>query len=204
MRRRELLAGAIGTGIVASGAAIAIRGVPGTGADPMADEDELASGGDESGAREPIEVETIEATGSEAGAVVVPDAERVTFIEFFATWCTSCQSMMPDLNEAASRVPETVRFMSVTSEPVGDRLPEEELRAWWDEHDGNWTLGIDPVSELSVRYDGVPFPRSVAIDSTGVIQWDHTGITDAEAILAGIETTLEADAEIEGEIEPLE
>lgn len=198
MRRRELLAGALGTAVVVTGGAVAVGGVPGTRGSLLDTDRSSDPNGTE---REPIEVETIDAQGSQAGMVPVPDSERVTFVEFFATWCSTCKSMMPDLLEAAGRVPDSVRFMSVTIEPVGDELPEADLREWWHDHGGDWTLGIDPVSELSVRYNGIPVPTSIAIDSTGVVQWDHTGRTDAQTILEGIETAIAADDRIDGEID---
>jgi len=74
---------------------------------------------------------------------------------------------MDALATTHDRVGDDVLFLSVTSEPVGDTISEAELAEWWDENDGDWTIGLDPTSELTSRYWGSPYPSAVAIDASG-------------------------------------
>ncbi|MCU4742755.1 TlpA disulfide reductase family protein [Natronoglomus mannanivorans] len=211
MRRRDLIAGLASVGVVAGGGILATRGPPtdefGDGADSdgsdtndsaesdpnaAADTDTDGDGAEEDD--DPIELETVEATGSEAGTVTVPESGQVTFVDFFATWCAPCEKQMPALAEAADRVSDDVRFLSVTNEPVGRTLSEDELREWWDDHDGNWLLGVDPTAELNVRYDVSGFPTAVVIDADNRVRWSHQGIASADELVAQIDAVLEGES----------
>lgn len=186
MRRRDLLAGIGSAGVLAGGGAIAVFGIPSL--DPSDGDGETNRGA-------PVELETADAPGSEVGSIVVPDPNLVTFVDFFATWCTPCKRQMPALAEANSRigVSDDVQFASITSERVGPdgQLTEAELAEWWDEHGGEWTIGLDPMAELEVRYEGTPYPKAVVIDTNGRVVWSHQGVTDADTIVEGIETGLD-------------
>lgn len=173
MRRRELVAGIASAGVVAGGGAIAVFGRPSLGDNPEPED--------------PIELETVGAAGSDAGTVTVPDpdADRVRFVDFFATWCEPCKEQMPAIAEARERT--DADFLSVTNEPVGRTLSEAELREWWADHDGAWTVALDPTGEVSERYEVSAYPTAVVLDSEGVADWTHSGILSADEIVERIE-----------------
>jgi len=194
MRRREALAG-VGS-VVALGAAVAVAvgGFPSVGDDPTAAGDAQVGterGTDASGGKEPIPVETIDAPGSEAGEVSVPDAEQPTFIDFFGTWCPPCIEQMPALAAANERIGEEVLFVSVTTENVGGSVTEAEVAEWWETHGGEWTLGIDPTAELAARYSPPGYPSAFVIGTSGAVQWSGTGVKTADELVAGIERAIE-------------
>ncbi|ELY49616.1 TlpA family protein disulfide reductase [Natronorubrum sulfidifaciens] len=188
MRRREFLAGVGSVGVVAGAGAVAVYGLPST--------DSLRDGDGEGDRYDPLEIETIDAPGSDAGTIQVPDPDQPTFVDFFGTWCAPCIEQMPALAEANERIGDDVVFCSVTSENVGDggALSEAELVEWWDDNDGNWTVGLDPTAELTARYLEGGYPSAVAIDASGRVQWADSGVKTADELVAGIEQALEADA----------
>lgn len=181
MRRRELAAGLGSLGVLSVAGVVAVTDLPSLGRD------------DEDGDTEPITIETIEAPGSRADEVTVPSREEATFIDFFGTWCPPCAEQMPALGEANERIGDAVRFMSVTTEAVGDVVSKEEIVQWWEEHDGNWLLGIDPTAELAAQYLAGGYPSAVAIDAAGQVQWSDSGVHTADELVTGIERALDAD-----------
>ncbi len=164
------------------------NGMPDVGGDggPTPADDDVSDG--------PVEVETIDARGSEAGTVAVP-ADRVTVVSFFVTGCGQCQAHMPHLAEARQELREDygsdVRFLSVTYQSLG-KMPPDELRDWWTAHDGNWAVGYDPDSTLAASYGVVGYPVTVVVDADGENRWQEKGIVDPETIVEAAEPVLDA------------
>ncbi|WP_265110461.1 TlpA family protein disulfide reductase [Halosolutus halophilus] len=188
MRRRDLVAGIGSLGVLGGGVALLRNGMPSIG------DDSRPEPADEDGSNGPVEVETIDARGSEAGTVQVP-ADRVTVVSFFVTGCGQCQAHMPHLAEARRDLRDDygsdVRFLSVTYQSLG-KMPPEELRDWWAAHDGNWAVGYDPNSSLSASYGVVGYPVTVVIDADGENRWQEKGVLDPETIVEAAEPVLDA------------
>ena len=185
MRRRELLAGIGSVGVLGGAGLIAIRGLPSFGEEP--------AGSENGDPPEQLTIETVDAPGSRDGSVAVPSTDQPTFIDFFGTWCPPCIEQMPALGEASDRVGDSALFLSVTTEAVGRALPEAELVDWWETHDGDWLLGVDPNAELAARYLAGGYPSAVAIDASGTVQWSDSGVKTADELVAGIETAIDDD-----------
>jgi thiol-disulfide isomerase/thioredoxin len=197
MRRREILAGIGSVGALVAGGVIAANGLPSmddqsdgrtVGADGSTETP--ADGETEEPTVDPITIETIDAPGSEAGEARLPASGWPTFIDFFGTWCPPCEAQMPDLVEVHDRVGNESLFISVTTEDVGGGVSEQHVVDWWDEHDGNWTVGIDSNAELATEYNLSGFPYAVAIDADGTVQWSEPGRKTADELIAGIEQAL--------------
>lgn len=180
MNRRDLIAGIGSLGVLAGAGVLATRG-------PSlleSDDGSPRNGG------EPIELETIDAPGSEAGTLTVPEPGQAMVVDFFATTCTTCASLMPTVAEARGKA-EGVTFLSVT----GEREPEP-IREWWEEHEGNWAVAMDPRFTLYERYEVVGTPTTVAIDGTGATHWRSEGSgKTVEDILEGAAAAREASSD---------
>lgn len=186
MRRRDVLTGLGSAGVLAGAGAVAVYGLPSV--DDLTEESETDSHEEEE-PRDPLRLETIDAPGSEANEVLVPEPGRASFIDLFATWCSPCEKQMPALAEAYERVADAdVQFVSVTNEGIS----HDELAAWWDEHDGNWSLAVDPAAELSARYLESGYPTAVTIDASGQVLWADDGIKSADELVDRIEAAIEA------------
>lgn len=172
MRRRELLAGAAAFGTVGAGAA-AVHA------------DWSPIGGSE--AIDPVTLDRIDAAGSPAGTEQVPQPGRVTFVEFFATWCDVCERAMAPLGEAADRVDDDVQFLSVTNEPLDGPAAREAVAEWWADHDGRWPVAHDADLELSRRLDATGVPYAVVLDTDNRVAWDEQGYKEADELLSAID-----------------
>ncbi|SEH57500.1 Redoxin [Halopenitus malekzadehii] len=176
MQRRHVLAGVASVGTLA-GAGLSITG----GLSRRSDVEPA----------DPVTLNTIDAPGSRDGEVTIPATDRPTFVDFFATWCDPCVEQMPALAEANDRVDDSVLFISVTTEAVGESVAEETIVEWWRKYNGDWLLGADPSIELSSSLGVSPrIPTAVAIDDTGRVQWSESGVHTADELLDGIETIL--------------
>lgn len=173
MRRRELIAGLGSLGVVGTGAAYAtgrLDGVLGT-----------------DGGLEPIEVPTFDAPGSPGGTMTVPRPGEVTYLSLFATWCTVCERKMDPLARAAAEVDDSVQFVSVTVEPVGQVTEPADVVEWWRNHDGDWPVGYDAI-DLTKQVGGVTVPQSVVVDADNRLVWSNTGYESAGTILSHVRT----------------
>ncbi|KZN25267.1 thioredoxin [Haladaptatus sp. R4] len=169
MNRRRLLTGIAGLGITGGSAWIALNGLS----------------GDDGGL--PRKVTTMRAPGSESGSVRVPVSDTVTVIDLFATWCSPCAKQMRALTKAHDEYGDDVRFVSITNERIGGTLTKGDVRSWWKKHDGQWTLGLDPDSEImsSLNAGGLPF-LAVA-DADGTIVWSDRGVASIDTLRSKIE-----------------
>ena len=177
MRRRDLIAGAAGLAVVGGGAAYVI-GEPSFG--DQGDEQAFAQ----------FELPGIEAPGSEAGTVTVPDAGRGSFVELFATSCTVCQRMMPALRGVAEDV-EEVQFISVTNEPIGFSIDREDVADWWAEHDGYWQLAHDDELALTRELNANMVPYGAVFDADNRLIWSAGGYKTEAELREAIEPVME-------------
>jgi thiol-disulfide isomerase/thioredoxin len=163
MKRREVIAGLGSLAVVGGGAAVAFSGRDQSNGDTF----------------EPLEIETLDAPGSTAGTMTVPEAGRVTVLELFATWCGVCESTMPELAQFNDAVGDEVEFLSVTNEPIGNTVTRADVSEWWADHGGDWTVGVDPDLDLTTRLDAKGVPYTVVFDADNQLVWQHRGRTTA-------------------------
>lgn len=214
MKRRRVLAALLGLGITGGSFWVAENGLPAdVDGGPGAQTDSPASDGDGSSiateqgdspttrdgstttqeaASFSIRVETMEAQGSQAGHVQVPEPNTPTVIDLFATWCSPCKKQMEALGAVHADYGDRVAFVSVTNERIGGTLSQEDVREWWRKYDGNWTLGLDPESELMSALGANGFPFLAIADASGTIRWKHAGITKEETLRQQLDQVLDS------------
>jgi thiol-disulfide isomerase/thioredoxin len=169
VRRRELLSGAVGLGVLGAGAA-------------------YASGAfDSDGERiDPVTIETLDAPGSEADALAVPTPGEVTLLEFFATWCGVCSTVMPTLAEVRADRSD-VQFVSVTNEPIGETTTRADVVAWWEDHEGSWPVGLDSDLDLTRTFEVSGVPTTVVIDAENRVSRAEIGRKSADELRTWID-----------------
>ncbi|AFK18964.1 TlpA family protein disulfide reductase [Haloferax mediterranei ATCC 33500] len=189
MRRRDLLSVLAGAGV--TGLAGCLGGGSGGSGSTTTEADsgestDTADGTGQTGDL-PLVVDTIEAQGSTAGEVRVPVEGTPTVLDLFATWCAPCVAQMESLRSLHDEFGDDVAFVSVTNERLGGGLTMDDIKNWWSEHDGSWTVGHDPESQLmrAVRANGLPY--LVVFDADGSISWTHRGLASEENLRAAIE-----------------
>jgi thiol-disulfide isomerase/thioredoxin len=139
----------------------------------------------------PMRVETLDAPGSTAGTTSVPPENTVTLVDLFATWCAPCEEQMVALTAIRETYGDEVAMLSVTNERLGGSLTKADLRGWWRDHDGAWTLGLDPASDLMSALGAGSIPHLAIFDAAGEVSWQEGGLTDEETLRTEIDRALE-------------
>ncbi|MFP9193114.1 TlpA family protein disulfide reductase [Natrialbaceae archaeon A-CW1-1] len=178
MRRRDLLAGAAALGASGVGAAYATGYI-----DPLG----LAA------TVEPIELETIDAPGSQAGTLSVPERGNVTVLEFFATWCGVCAEQMEPMGAVYDDIGQhpDVQFLSVTNEPVGRTVTRSDVATWWIDHDGRWSVALDNDLALTEALDASGVPYTYVLDDSNAIRYAGRGYKSVDELLDPIERAVD-------------
>jgi len=205
VRRREALAGIGSVGVLAGSGYLLRRelsppasrpadGGSGSGdgtagsddEDSPSDSDEGTAGSGDEASGPPFTVETIDAPGSTAGTVDVPESGTVYLLEFFLTTCATCRASMPELAAANAEL-EDVTLLSVLDPSYGAGPSAEELREWWIEYGGEWAVGFDGDGSLHDHYDVFGRPKTVVIDGEGESYWRNHGRKSVDELLAAVE-----------------
>lgn len=171
MNRRRFLAAA--AGVALTGGSVWVASEP------------LSSDG-----RFPMQVETMDARGSTAGTVRLPADDGVTVVDLFGTWCTPCTKQLPELARLHEEFGGRVSFVSVTNERIGGTLSRADIRQWWHDNSGAWTVGLDPESDVMAALGASGLPYLAVLGPDGSIEWSDSGVVSAETLRPRIETAL--------------
>lgn len=170
MNRRSYLAGTLGLGLTGGAAWVAVEGFPGSAASTV--------------------VNTLDAQGSSAGRQRIPVPGRVTVVDLFATWCAPCKAQMATLGAVHREFGDRVAFVSVTNEQVDAAFSLDDVRVWWRDHDGNWTVGHDPGSRLFRAFNAGGLPFLAVADTDGTLTWRHRGLASERTLSREIRRAL--------------
>ena len=183
MRRRGILKAAGGVVLTGGSVIVLQRGVPTlSSTETQSDTSGGSSGTVNSKTTLPIQLSTLRNGESTEGTIQIPAAGMPTIIDLFATWCTPCQTQMDALSTVYDKYNDQVRFVSVTNERIGGTLTRADIRSWWDEHDGKWSVGLDPQSRLMSVLGAQGLPYIALTDPTGDIQWEDAGVTSVSTL----------------------
>ncbi|WP_115862848.1 TlpA family protein disulfide reductase [Halorussus litoreus] len=174
MNRRRFLTAAGGLGLTGASAWVLRNGL-----------------GSDADSAFPMQVDTMDAPGSEAGRARVPASDTVTILDLFATWCSPCVEQMDALEAVRQSYGDDVTTISVTNERLGGSLTKSDVREWWRDNDGAWTLGLDPDSELMSALGAGGIPHVAVFDADGSIRWQETSLSDAETIGERVDAALD-------------
>ena len=101
---------------------------------------------------------------------------QVLYVDFWASWCGSCQQSFPFLNQLAHE------FGDKGLHIVGVNLDEkiDEAQAFLAHHPSKFTIANHGGEECAKNFDVQAMPTSYLIDKHGVIRHIHQGFREGE------------------------
>ena len=118
-------------------------------------------------------------------------ANRVTVVNFFASWCLQCRNEHPDLVAAADAYADrSVRFVGIVFQESG-----AAARAWLDEvgRGGDTAYLTDPGSRAAIELGVFGIPETIFLRD-GMVAGKLIGETDALTLSSALEEVLAGSA----------
>ena len=112
------------------------------------------------------------------GTAALP-RDKVTLVDFWATWCAPCRESMPRLQTIWSEYRQRgVQLYSVnTDDAAPDR--DHQVRAFLDRHHLKFPVVLDDGA-ASEAFAISRLPTLLLLDGSGRVAWSHVGsLTDA-------------------------
>lgn len=110
-------------------------------------------------------------------------SDKLTMINFWASWCGPCDLEAPDLQELHERHADRLLLIGVNSTKY-DR--ERDARRFVDEHELTFPIVMDREGAVTKLYKVQQFPTTLLVDKNGVIRERIVGVlsrTQWEALI---------------------
>jgi thiol-disulfide isomerase/thioredoxin len=111
--------------------------------------------------------------GGKGGKAPLP-SDRVTIVDFWATWCAPCRASMPRVQKVIDEYgPKGVALYSVDTDDPGPQR-EAEVREFLAENKLSFPVVLDDSSATEAfRIENLP--TMVLLDRRGRVVWQHVG-----------------------------
>ncbi|MFF2481581.1 TlpA family protein disulfide reductase [Paenibacillus sp. NPDC058071] len=91
---------------------------------------------------------------------------KLTFVNFWASWCGPCELEAPDLQELHEKYGDQIVMYGVNATKFDK---ERAARNFVNEHEFTFPILMDRVGDVTKQYKVDTFPTSFLIDSNGMI-----------------------------------
>lgn len=106
--------------------------------------------------------------------------EKLTVIDFWATWCKPCLNAIPELNKInADYKDQGVRFIGIACD--GPRTIAK-VAPLANSIQIQYTVLLDINSEIKNRLNVIAFPTLLIINEKGKVVWQHEGYLPGDEI----------------------
>lgn len=109
-------------------------------------------------------------TALEGGSVTLAPSDKVTVINFWATWCPPCRGEMPELDAFYRQNSDKVVFYTVN---LGESAAT--VKSFIDKNHYSLPVLLDENNAVGELYRIQYIPTTLVIDKSGVIQFRTSG-----------------------------
>jgi cytochrome c biogenesis protein CcmG/thiol:disulfide interchange protein DsbE len=111
---------------------------------------------------------------------------KPSVVNFWATWCDSCEGEHPMLVELNRVYGERVHFVSIVYNDKNERI-----EGWLARHGGaTYPTLIDINGKAAIAYGVYGVPETYVLDSVGIIRHKHTGLLNPQELRVQLEGLL--------------
>ena len=108
---------------------------------------------------------------SKAKPVQLANPGKVTYIDFWASWCGPCEKSMPFLEETNTELKgKDFKLIAVNLDES-----KKDAEQFLKKHNVNFTIAADPDNECANTYGVVVMPSSFLIDKKGKVRHVQLG-----------------------------
>ncbi len=112
-------------------------------------------------------------------------------VNFWATWCTPCQSELPAFESAYEEYKKDIQFMMVNLTTKEDALGSvSDIKDFINERGYDFPVYFDTKGEASNAYDTSAIPVTLFIDKKGDLVYQHVGAMTEMQLIQFIEKYL--------------
>ena len=128
-------------------------------------------------ALQPGETAPALALGAMTGTQAVPVAGKVTYVDFWASWCGPCRKSFPWMNEMQRK------YAGKGLVIVGVNLDQERSDAedFLSRIPAEFPVAFDPTGDAPTRYGVKGMPTSVLVGADGKVLAVHAGFNETDA-----------------------
>lgn len=103
--------------------------------------------------------------------------DKLTFVNFWASWCGPCELEAPDLQRLHEQYGEAIQLYGVNATKYDK---ERAARDFVNEHEFTFPILMDREGDVTKQYKVDTFPTTFLIDSEGVIRERINGVITYE------------------------
>lgn len=105
---------------------------------------------------------------------------KVLLIDFWATWCGPCRTLIPELNEHQSKFKDKLMVIGVSDEP------QATVREFLKTTKMAYAVGIDTKKSMASKIGIKGIPHVLLISPDGIVRWQGFPGSDEERLSAKI------------------
>ena len=99
---------------------------------------------------------------------------KPALLVFWNTWCSSCKSELPKLNQVAAKFgPKQLTVLAVNT---GLNDSESKARAYWKKYSYTFTAGYDHSFEMGENFRVMGVPTIVLVDAQGLVRYSNSSM----------------------------